>query len=136
MYKPCSEMVGFSGTETFIGSVTKWLKSFDLLTVTLEIKNTYQKNPLTLGFSGLSSIPVVQEKRSQHCFSFSNDDRTIDASHNLLLFKIYKPHTKVVAYPMLSATSAKLGSLPESLFLIIFKYITQQMLVRIMYHHK
>lgn len=43
MYKPCSEMMDFSGTETFVGSDTKWLKSFILLAVMLEIKNTYQK---------------------------------------------------------------------------------------------
>lgn len=61
MYKPCSEMMDFSGTETFVGSNTKFI----LLAVMLEIKNTYQKTHWLWDFSVLSSIPVVQEKSSQ-----------------------------------------------------------------------
>lgn len=43
MYKPFSQMVELSGSGTFVESVPKWLKPFGLLTVTLDIKNIYQK---------------------------------------------------------------------------------------------
>lgn len=65
MYKPFRQMVGFSGTETFVGCVTKWLKSFGLLTATLEIKSTYQKKHITFGiFSAFQHSSFTRDELS------------------------------------------------------------------------